>query len=52
MHFAAVLLGFNHFYRVTAKHTHGLAIDNCLSVRLSCLSIHLSVKRKHCDKMK
>ena len=27
------------FYRATAKHTHGLAIDNCLSA-----------KRVHCDK--
>ena len=37
------------FYRATAKHTHGLAIDVCLSV---CTSLRLSVKRLHCDKPK
>ena len=31
--------GWQHFYRATAKHTHGIAID-ILSVRLSvCLSV-------------
>ena len=34
------------FYRATAKHTHGLAID-ILSVRPS---VRLSVKRVYCDK--
>ena len=34
----AVVKIFN-FYCVTVKHTHGLAVDNCLSV---CLFVHLS----------
>ena len=40
---------FYSFYRATAKHTHGLAIDICLSVRLS---VRLSDKRVHYDKTK
>ena len=38
-----------YFYGATAKHTHGLAIDICMSVRLS---VRPSVKRVHCDKTK
>ena len=37
-------------YRATAKHTHGLAVDICLSVHPS--SVCLSVKHVHCDKTK
>jgi len=48
----APLLHCPHSYRATAKHTHGLAIDICLSV---CLSVRLSnacivIKRKHLAK--
>ena len=46
------LLYNGHFYRATEKHTHGLAVDICLSVRLSvCLSNACNVtKWKHLAK--
>ena len=41
---------FHFYYRATAKHTHGIAID-ILSVCLPvCPSVCLSVKRVYCDK--
>ena len=39
-------VSIDNYYRATAKHTHGIAI-NILSVRLS---VRLSVKRVYCDK--